>query len=183
MLVSRPMGLLALLDEESRFPRATDRSLVGKFNYSASLAVTRQSKLTYNVWFIEKFHCNIKCSYYVRPKSNALQFEVKHFAGNVTYQASGMLEKNRHLLAIEAIQVLRKSSNKTVRALFQSPVTKTGNLYSQVRPIVLNIFFTFQYLLVKTVLNIMYFFTSGLVYRLGWTRFTISRSADCSNIL
>lgn len=82
--------------------------------------------------FIEKFHCNIKCNYYVRPKSNALQFEVKHFAGNVTYQASGMLEKNRHLLAIEAIQVLRKSSNKTVRALFQSPVTKTGNLYSQV---------------------------------------------------
>lgn len=83
-------------------------------------------------YFIEKFHCNIKCSYYVRPKSNALQFEVKHFAGNVTYQASGMLEKNRHLLAIEAIQVLRKSSNKTVRALFQCPVTKTGNLYSQV---------------------------------------------------
>ncbi|VVC25717.1 Protein kinase, ATP binding site,Protein kinase domain,Serine/threonine-protein kinase, active site,Myosin [Cinara cedri] len=107
MLVSRPMGLLALLDEESRFPRATDRSLV------------------------EKFHCNIKCTYYVRPKSNALQFEVKHFAGNVTYQATGMLEKNRHLLAIEAIQVLRKSSNKTVRALFQCPVTKTGNLYSQ----------------------------------------------------
>lgn len=81
---------------------------------------------------IEKFHCNIKCSYYVRPKSNALQFEVKHFAGNVVYQASGMLEKNRHLLAIEAIQVLRKSSNKTVRALFQCPVTKTGNLYAQV---------------------------------------------------
>lgn len=47
-----------------------------------------------------------------------------------------MLEKNRHLLAIEAIQVLRKSSNKTVRALFQCPVTKTGNLYSQV--IILN---------------------------------------------
>ncbi|XP_050542382.1 myosin-IIIb-like isoform X1 [Daktulosphaira vitifoliae] len=107
MLVSRPMGLLALLDEESRFPRATDRSLV------------------------EKFHCNIRSNYYVRPKSNALQFEVKHFAGNVTYQATGMLEKNRHLLAIEAIQVLRKSNNKTVRALFQSPVTKTGNLYAQ----------------------------------------------------
>lgn len=33
MLVSRPIGLLALLDEESRFPRATDRSLVGKFYF------------------------------------------------------------------------------------------------------------------------------------------------------
>lgn len=30
MFLSRPLGLLALLDEESRFPRATDRSLIGK---------------------------------------------------------------------------------------------------------------------------------------------------------
>lgn len=29
MLLSKPMGLLALLDEESRFPRATNRSLIG----------------------------------------------------------------------------------------------------------------------------------------------------------
>lgn len=123
------MGLLALLDEESRFPRATDRSLIGKFCFHSTN--TSQYK-QHHTRPLEKFHCNIKSSYYVRPKSNALQFEVKHFAGNVIYQATGMLEKNRHLLAIEAIQVLRKSSNKTVRALFQSPVTKTGNLYSQV---------------------------------------------------
>jgi len=31
MLLSKPMGLLALLDEESRFPRATNRSLIGEF--------------------------------------------------------------------------------------------------------------------------------------------------------
>lgn len=38
MLLSRPMGLLALLDEESRFPRSTDRSLIGKyFNYNYSI--------------------------------------------------------------------------------------------------------------------------------------------------
>lgn len=29
MLLSRPMGLLTLLDEESRFPRSTDKSLIG----------------------------------------------------------------------------------------------------------------------------------------------------------
>lgn len=29
MLLSRPIGLLALLDEESRFPRSSDRSLIG----------------------------------------------------------------------------------------------------------------------------------------------------------
>lgn len=31
MLLSRPLGLLALLDEESRFPRATDRTFIGNF--------------------------------------------------------------------------------------------------------------------------------------------------------
>lgn len=30
MLLSKPMGLLALLDEESRFPRATNKSLIGE---------------------------------------------------------------------------------------------------------------------------------------------------------
>lgn len=29
MLLSKPMGLLALLDEESRFPGATNKSLIG----------------------------------------------------------------------------------------------------------------------------------------------------------
>ena len=30
MFLTKPLGMLALLDEESRFPRATDRTLVGK---------------------------------------------------------------------------------------------------------------------------------------------------------
>lgn len=33
MFLAKPMGLLALLDEESRFPRATDTTLVGKKLY------------------------------------------------------------------------------------------------------------------------------------------------------
>lgn len=37
MLLSRPLGLLALLDEESRFPRATDRSLIGKLKLQSCL--------------------------------------------------------------------------------------------------------------------------------------------------
>lgn len=31
MFLQKPMGLLSLLDEESRFPQATDQTLVGKF--------------------------------------------------------------------------------------------------------------------------------------------------------
>ena len=31
MFLQKPMGLLPLLDEESRFPKATDQTLVGEF--------------------------------------------------------------------------------------------------------------------------------------------------------
>lgn len=109
MLLSRPMGLLALLDEESRFLRSNDRSL------------------------IEKFHNNIKSKYYVRPKSDAICFAIHHFAGRVVYQASGFLEKNRNFLPHEIIQLMRQSHYDIVRFLFQCPITKTGNLYSAIQ--------------------------------------------------
>ncbi|XP_055705542.1 myosin-IIIb-like isoform X4 [Phlebotomus papatasi] len=106
MLLCRPLGLLALLDEESRFPRATDKSL------------------------IDKFHQNVKSKFYIRPKSDAACFAIHHFAGRVVYQADGFLEKNRNFLPSEVIQLVRQSSYDMVRFLFQCPITKTGNLYS-----------------------------------------------------
>ncbi|KAG4070138.1 hypothetical protein HA402_013381 [Bradysia odoriphaga] len=106
MLLSRPLGLLALLDEESRFPRATDKS------------------------FIEKCHNNIKSKYYIRPKSDAICFAIHHFAGRVVYHAEGFLEKNRNFLPSEVIQLVRQSQFDMIRFMFQCPITKTGNLYS-----------------------------------------------------
>lgn len=106
MLLSRPLGLLALLDEESRFPRATDRT------------------------FIEKCHNNIKTKHYVRPKSDACCFAINHYAGRVIYNAESFLEKNRNFLPAEVIQLVRQSQYEMIRFLFQCPITKTGNLYS-----------------------------------------------------
>lgn len=106
LLLCRPLGLLALLDEESRFPRANDKSL------------------------IEKFHNNVKSKYYIRPKSDAICFAIQHFAGRVVYHADGFLDKNRNFLPAEVIQLVRQSSYDMVRFLFQCPITKTGNLYS-----------------------------------------------------
>ncbi|CAD6208851.1 GSCOCG00010680001-RA-CDS [Cotesia congregata] len=106
MLLSRPIGLLALLDEETRFPGANDKSL------------------------IEKFHNNIKSQFYIRPKSDALCFAVNHFSGRVVYQAEGFLDKNRNFLSPEVVQLIRQSQFDMIRFLFQCPITKTGNLYS-----------------------------------------------------
>lgn len=141
MLLSRPMGLLALLDEESRFPRSTDRSLIGKLfnhkNIKSSFLIILLVNIDecyfyYLIYFsiLEKFHRNIKSKFYVRPKSNAVCFAIHHFAGRVVYQADGFLEKNRNFLPPEVVQLMRQSQYDIIRFLFQCPITKTGNLFS-----------------------------------------------------
>lgn len=73
----KPIGLLALLDEESKFPQATDNSLVLKFNRHFS-----------------------KNDYYLSSQDGrAVSFAIRHYAGKVTYNAKRFLEKNRDSLS------------------------------------------------------------------------------------
>ncbi|XP_034985264.2 myosin-IIIa [Zootoca vivipara] len=104
MFLQKPMGLLSLLDEESRFPRATDRTLV------------------------EKFEDNLKSKYFWRPKRIDLTFGIYHYAGKVLYNASGFLNKNRDTLPADIVLLLRSSENYLTRQLVIHPLTKTGNL-------------------------------------------------------
>ncbi|GAB5575730.1 myosin-IIIb isoform X2 [Prionailurus iriomotensis] len=104
MFLQKPLGLLALLDEESRFPQATDQTLV------------------------DKFEDNLRCKYFWRPKGVELCFGILHYAGKVLYDASGVLEKNRDTLPADVVVVLRTSENKLLQQLFSIPLTKTGNL-------------------------------------------------------
>lgn len=59
MFLQKPMGLLSLLDEESRFPQATDQTLVGK--YMVHFTVLQLVFSSIFVWhaFIEpSFQCH-----------------------------------------------------------------------------------------------------------------------------
>ncbi|XP_059039875.1 myosin-IIIa isoform X1 [Mustela lutreola] len=104
MFLQKPMGLLSLLDEESRFPKATDQTLV------------------------EKFEGNLKSQYFWRPKRMELSFGIHHYAGKVLYNASGFLAKNRDTLPTDIVLLLRSSENSVIRQLVNHPLTKTGNL-------------------------------------------------------
>ncbi|NXX45954.1 MYO3B protein, partial [Tricholaema leucomelas] len=104
MFLQKPMGLLSLLDEESRFPQATDLTLV------------------------DKFEDNLRCKYFWRPKGVELSFGIQHYAGKVLYDACEFLEKNRDTLPADVVVVLRTSENRLLQQLFSSPLTKTGNL-------------------------------------------------------
>ena len=48
------------------------------------------------------------------------------FTLQVSYDASGVLEKNRDTLPADVVVVLRTSENKLLQQLFSIPLTKTG---------------------------------------------------------
>ncbi|GAB4839626.1 Myosin-1 [Ancistrocladus abbreviatus] len=77
----KPLGLLSLLDEESTFPNGTDLTFANKL----------KQHLKSNPCFQGE-----------RGKG----FTVCHYAGEVTYDTTGFLEKNRDLLHLDSIQLL-----------------------------------------------------------------------------
>jgi len=88
-------GVLKLIDEESRMPRGSDESMLTKFHHN-----------------LEKYKT------YTRPRGNAPEFTIVHYAGAVTYLVDGFLDKNRDTLADDLVAVMRLSANKMINELF-----------------------------------------------------------------
>ncbi|XP_051048240.1 unconventional myosin-VIIa [Phodopus roborovskii] len=100
MIANRPMNVISLIDEESKFPKGTDATMLHKLN--------SQHKLNAN---------------YVPPKnSHDTQFGINHFAGIVYYETQGFLEKNRDTLHGDIIQLVHSSRNKFIKQIFQTDV-------------------------------------------------------------
>ncbi|KAF2302535.1 hypothetical protein GH714_037616 [Hevea brasiliensis] len=83
--MQKPLGLLSLLDEESTFPNGTDLTFANKLK--------------------QHLHWN-SCFRGDRGKA----FKVCHYAGEVIYDTTGFLEKNRDLLHLDSIQLLSSCS-------------------------------------------------------------------------
>lgn len=100
LIGARPMNLISLVDEESVFPKGTDRSMLDKFNNN---------------------HRNNRN--YLQPKSNInLQFGLNHFAGVVFYDCKGFLEKNRDTFSPDLLGLIQTSSNKFLVHLFSNDI-------------------------------------------------------------
>ncbi|KAG7235101.1 hypothetical protein INR49_003216, partial [Caranx melampygus] len=100
MIALKPMNIISLIDEESKFPKGTDTTMLNKLNF--------QHKLNAN---------------YIPPKNNyETQFGIQHFAGVVYYETRGFLEKNRDTLYGDIIQLVHSSKNKFIKQIFQADV-------------------------------------------------------------
>lgn len=96
-LIEKPMGILALLDEECLFPKATDKSMV--------------EKLIQNHESHPKFVVSE-----VRSKGD---FAVIHYAGRVDYSANKWLIKNRDPLNENAVVLMKNSTDPFVAGLWK----------------------------------------------------------------
>ncbi|XP_038549606.1 myosin VIIAa isoform X1 [Micropterus salmoides] len=100
MIAIKPMNIISLIDEESKFPKGTDTTMLNKLNF--------QHKLN---------------TYYIPPKNtHETQFGIQHFAGVVYYETRGFLEKNRDTLYGDIIQLVHSSKNKFIKQIFQADV-------------------------------------------------------------
>uniref|UniRef100_A0A673M6M4 Unconventional myosin-X-like n=1 Tax=Sinocyclocheilus rhinocerous TaxID=307959 RepID=A0A673M6M4_9TELE len=102
-LIEKKLGLLALVNEESHFPKGTDDTL------------------------LEKLHSqHARNQFYVKPRVAVHQFGIKHYAGEVVYNVRGILEKNRDTFRDDILNLLRDSRLDFVYDLFERVNTWTG---------------------------------------------------------
>ncbi|XP_037384993.1 unconventional myosin-X isoform X2 [Talpa occidentalis] len=95
-LIEKKLGLLALINEESHFPQATDSTLLEKLHNQ---------------------HTNNH--FYVKPRVAINNFGVKHYAGEVQYDVRGILEKNRDTFRDDLLNLLRESRFDFIYDLFE----------------------------------------------------------------
>ncbi|KAI8436482.1 hypothetical protein MSG28_010041 [Choristoneura fumiferana] len=108
-LIEKPMGILSILEEESMFPKATDLTFVEKLNNN---------------------HLG-KSPPYLKPKPpkpgcQAAHFAIGHYAGNVGYNITGWLEKNKDPLNDTVVDQFKKGQNKLMVEIFADHPGQSG---------------------------------------------------------
>merc|ERR1719187_1058600 len=91
IMFEKPMGMWAILEEESLFPKATDKSFEEKLK--ASLG---------------------KLPVFLKPQSKTdtrAHFAISHYAGIVSYNVTNWLEKNKDPVNDTVVEVIKSSSN------------------------------------------------------------------------
>lgn len=91
-MIESKLGVLALLDEESRLPAGSDASFLQKLN---SQLLTRPEYK----------------SVYKKPRFGTTAFTIAHYALDVTYEVEGFLEKNRDTVPDEHMTLLASTKN------------------------------------------------------------------------
>merc|ERR1712158_152527 len=101
-MFEKPMGLLAILEEESLFPKATDATFAAKLHEN----------------LLGKPGCQNFQKPDVRAPDKNAHFGVAHYAAMVSYNLTGWLEKNKDPLNDTVVELFKNGSNKLLVECF-----------------------------------------------------------------
>ena len=99
-VIEGKMGILTLLDEESRLPAGADASFANKLHQQ--LAKPEHKEV------------------FKKPRFNQNAFTIAHYAHDVTYDVDGFIEKNRDTVPDEHLALLQASSNEFLREVLDA---------------------------------------------------------------
>lgn len=94
MFLNRPIGFMALLDEESRFPKGAQPIFCLYRELTAISTGTDES-------FVEKLNQHLSKESAFVPSPGDFGFGIMHYAGEIFYDADEFLGKNRDTLPNE----------------------------------------------------------------------------------
>merc|ERR1719361_16246 len=100
IMFEKPMGIWSIIEEESNFPKATDKTLEDK---------------------IKTGHLG-KSAPFAKPQSKTdknAHFACIHYAGTVSYNVTGWLEKNKDPVNDTVVDVLKRSTNNLLVFLWR----------------------------------------------------------------
>ncbi|XP_021927601.1 myosin heavy chain, muscle-like isoform X2 [Zootermopsis nevadensis] len=108
-LIEKPMGIMSILEEESMFPKATDRTFEEKLmnNHLGKSPNFQKPKPP-------------------KPGQAAAHFAIGHYAGTVSYNITGWLEKNKDPLNDTVVDQFKKASNKLLVEIFADHPGQSG---------------------------------------------------------
>ncbi|ODQ77156.1 hypothetical protein BABINDRAFT_163668 [Babjeviella inositovora NRRL Y-12698] len=96
-LIENKLGILALLDEESRMPAGADESWIEKMYLTLDKAPTN--------------------AVFKKPRFGNTKFIVSHYALDVAYDAEGFIEKNRDTVSEGHLDTLKETSNSLLKGV------------------------------------------------------------------
>ena len=97
LIDDRPLGILAMLDEEGALPGGTDSTLISKYH--------------------DKFAKHPKFKK-VDPRKKQKEFCVVHYAGDVSYEITGFIDRNRTTINPDILDIMENSGNSFLSDLF-----------------------------------------------------------------
>lgn len=102
--IESKLGVLALLDEESRMPAGSDASFLQKLN--TQLLAKPEFKNVYK-----------------KPRFGNSAFTIAHYALDVTYEVEGFLEKNRDTVPDEQMALLASTKNPFLKEVLDAALS------------------------------------------------------------